>query len=195
MHLLRSCPMAHGCRGAFTRQMAVRRSKIGSGMRKRLKPPEAPMLHSWQTDGSVISWGNPEDGGDSSAIKDQLKNVQQIQATLGAFAAILQDGSVLTWGKAAEGGDSSEVQSLLRRVRRIHATYGAFAAILADGSVVTWGCREAGGDSSRVELKDVQQICATGRAFAAILEDASLVTWGDLDSGGHNAVRYRMKYL
>ena len=34
-------------------------------------------------------------------------NVQQIQASPGAFAAVLADGSVLTWGPADYGGDSS----------------------------------------------------------------------------------------
>ena len=48
-------------------------------------------------------------GGDSSAVRDQLKGVQQIQATWRAFAAILADGSVLTWGDADYGGDSSAV--------------------------------------------------------------------------------------
>ena len=39
-------------------------------------------------------------GGDSSAVQDQLKIVQQIQASTNAFAAILGDGSVVTWGDA-----------------------------------------------------------------------------------------------
>ena len=32
-------------------------------------------------DGSVVTWGDAAKGGDSSAVRDQLKNVQQIQAT------------------------------------------------------------------------------------------------------------------
>ena len=32
-----------------------------------------------------------EMGGDSSAVQDQLKNVQQVQCTAAAFAAILED--------------------------------------------------------------------------------------------------------
>ena len=39
-------------------------------------------------------------GGDSSTVQTQLKNVQQIQASYAAFAAILDDGSVVTWGDA-----------------------------------------------------------------------------------------------
>ena len=51
-------------------------------------------------DGSVVTWGRAWFGGDSSAVRDQLKNVQQIQASDSAFAAILGDGSVVTWGDA-----------------------------------------------------------------------------------------------
>ena len=47
-------------------------------------------------DGSVVTWGDADDGGDSSAVRDQLRSVQQIQATSQAFAAILADGSVVT---------------------------------------------------------------------------------------------------
>ena len=56
-------------------------------------------------DGSAVTWGDARDGGDSSAVRDQLRNnVQQIQATSHAFAAILADGSVVTWGFADCGG-------------------------------------------------------------------------------------------
>eukprot|EP00434_Breviolum_minutum_P019363 symbB.v1.2.017070.t1/scaffold1283.1/size126978/9 len=47
-------------------------------------------------DSAMVTWGNAICGGDSSEVRDQLKGVQQIQATvLGAFAAILEDGSVV----------------------------------------------------------------------------------------------------
>ena len=59
------------------------------------------------SDGSVVTWGDPDYGGDSSEVQDRLKSVQQIQATDSAFAAILADGSVVTWGNPASGGDSS----------------------------------------------------------------------------------------
>ena len=72
-------------------------------------------------------------------MQHQLKNVQQIQATRRAFAAILGDGSVMTWGDTRELGDSSAVQHQLKNVQQIQAGYGASAAILSDGSVVTWG--------------------------------------------------------
>eukprot|EP00434_Breviolum_minutum_P031719 symbB.v1.2.028052.t1/scaffold2932.1/size66953/2 len=140
---------------------------------------------------AVVTWGRANFGGDSSAVRDQLKGVQQIQANGLAFAAILEDGSVATWGDAAAGGDSSAVRDELRGVQQIHAARdGAFAAILADGSVVTWGGRRpAAGDSTLVrdQLKGVQQIHATDFAFAATLADGSIVSWGRADFGGDSS--------
>ena len=60
-------------------------------------------------DGSVVTWGHAINGGNSSAVQDRLRCVQQIQATGRAFAAILENGSVDTWGNADRGGDSSAV--------------------------------------------------------------------------------------
>ena len=48
-------------------------------------------------DGSVVTWGDVEAGGDSSSVQGQLKDVHQIQASSWAFAAILFDGSIVTW--------------------------------------------------------------------------------------------------
>ena len=45
-----------------------------------------------------MTWGAASYGGDSGAVQDQLRNAQQIQASRGAFAAIVGDDSVVTWG-------------------------------------------------------------------------------------------------
>ena len=68
-------------------------------------------------DGSVVTWGEPDSGGDSSEVQDQLKGVQQVQGNDYAFAAILADDSVVTWGFPDSGGDSSEVQDQLKGVK------------------------------------------------------------------------------
>ena len=144
----------------------------------------------WCCGGSkIVVWGKPDCGGDSSAVQDQLRNVQQVQGTSGAFAAILADGSVVTWGRPDCGGDSSAVQDQLRNVQQVQGTFAAFAAILADGSVVTWGRPDCGGDSSAVQdqLRNVQQVQGTYGAFAAILADRSVVTWGRPDYGGDSS--------
>ena len=57
-----------------------------------------------------MTWGDPGYGGDSSKVQEQLRNVQHIHATFGAFAAILHSGAVVTWGDPRYGGDSSQVQ-------------------------------------------------------------------------------------
>ena len=85
--------------------------------------------------------GDPVSGGDSSAVRHQLNNVQHIQATHASFAAILADGSVVTWGHPKYGGDSSAVQDQRR-----------FVAVLATGSIATWGSPKSGRDSSAVQI-------------------------------------------
>ena len=92
---------------------------------------------SSQCDERSSSWASADNGGDSSFVKHRLKNVQWIQASNFAFAAILGDGFVVTWGNGAYGGDSSFVQDQLNSVQQIQASPGAFAAIVGDGSVVT----------------------------------------------------------
>ena len=85
-------------------------------------------------------------------MQNQLKNVQQTQASAGAFAAILADGHVVTRGDADHGSDSIPVQDQLKNVQHIQANEFAFAAILGDASVVTWGGAHCGGDSSAVRV-------------------------------------------
>ena len=75
-----------------------------------------------------MSWGRYDEGGDSSAVQEQLKKVQQIQSTCVAFAAILEDGSIVSWGHYDEGGDSSAVQEQLKKVQQIQSTWGSFCS-------------------------------------------------------------------
>ena len=122
--------------------MTVRQFKISSVVCSRFKP-QCGAFAAILADGSVVTWGDADWGGYSSAVRDQLRGVQQIQATGFAFAAILADGSVVTWGDADSGGDSSAVQDHLRGVQQIQATDGAFAAV----------CEYCGPDSSAVQKK------------------------------------------
>ena len=86
-----------------------------------------------------MTWDDPDSGGDSSRVQDQLHNVQQICGTYRSFAAILANGTVVTWGYPDYGGESSIVQDQLKNVQEICSTDSAFAAILADGTMVAWG--------------------------------------------------------
>lgn len=130
-------------------------------------------------------WGDPYYGGDSSEV-EQLQNIREIQATKGAFAAILADGSVVTWGSAsATNGNFFGVQHQLRSARKIQAADNAFAAILSNETIVTWGVQSMElSFAAPHHLQSVQQIQASDAAFAAILSDGSVGTWGHPNRGG-----------
>eukprot|EP00929_Paragymnodinium_shiwhaense_P121954 TRINITY_DN9440_c0_g1_i4.p1 TRINITY_DN9440_c0_g1~~TRINITY_DN9440_c0_g1_i4.p1 ORF type:complete len:294 (-),score=71.85 TRINITY_DN9440_c0_g1_i4:358-1239(-) len=143
-------------------------------------------------DGSVVTWGDEERGGDSSSVKDFLASgVIRVSATSGAFAALRKDGSVTAWGAKALGGDAEAVRNeLLQGVQQIVATHYAFAALKLGGRVVCWGDRIAGGDCNAVATQldaDVQKIYATTFAFAALKKGGCVVTWGDKHSGGDSS--------
>ena len=73
-------------------------------------------VESWRGTewGSVVTWGEPADGGDSSGVAAQLSSgVQSVAGSSEAFAAVKSDGSVVTWGEPDLGGDSSEVAAQL----------------------------------------------------------------------------------
>ncbi|OBU77676.1 Calx-beta domain-containing protein [Cylindrospermopsis raciborskii] len=145
-----------------------------------------------KSDGSVVTWGNSSDGGDSSSVSSRLTSgVTQIFSNAIAFAALKSDGSVVTWGDSTLGGDSSSVSSRLTSgVTQIFSTGYVFAALKSDGSVVTWGDSTFGGNSSSVSSRltsGVTQIFSTGYAFAALKSDGSVVTWGDSTFGGNSS--------
>ena len=78
------------------------------------KPSKDGAAAAIRKDGTVVTWGVPEYGGDSSAVKDQLGDVECLQATNSSFCALKADGSVVTWGHEKVGGDSSAVQHRCR---------------------------------------------------------------------------------
>ena len=128
---------------------------------------------------AVVTWGDGDCGGDSSKVQQRLRDVQQIQSSHSAFAALLGDGSVVCWGELAPYWTLA-IQEQLKNVLHIQASDYAFAAIRVDGSVVTWGAEHFGGNSNAAQgqLKDVQHIQRRHAGFAAILADGSVVSWG-----------------
>ncbi len=142
-----------------------------------------------KSDGTVVTWGHPDYGGDSSGVASELTGVQQVYSNYGALAALKRDGSVVTWGNPGWGGDSSGVASELTGVQQIYSNDYAFAALKSDGTVVTWGYSGWGGDSSGVasELTSVQQVYSNEIAFAALKSDGTVVTWGSSWYGGDSS--------
>ena len=72
------------------------------------------LLQLFWEDGSVVTWGDRDRGGVSRTVLGQLNNVQQIQASSSAFAAVLGDGSVVAWGDGFFGGNNRAVQDQLK---------------------------------------------------------------------------------
>ncbi len=137
-----------------------------------------------RSDGSVVTWGSSDSGGDSSAVANELASgVTQIFSSEYAFAALKEDGSVVTWGNSEYGGDSSAVANeLASGVAQIFSSEYAFAALKEDGSVITWGSDCLGGDSSAVATElasGVVQIFSSMYAFAALKDDGSVLFWGE----------------
>ena len=111
---------------------------------------ELGVLASADRDGSVVSWGDPSNGGDSHTVREALAGgVQQILSTQRAFAGLKDAGSVITWGDPHYGGDCSAVQeSLTDDVKKVYSNSRAFAAVRGDGSVHSWGDQNYGGGSN-----------------------------------------------
>ena len=72
-----------------------------------------------------MAWSIPEFGGDCSAVQEQHKNPQQVQATRFACATILAGGSVVAWGHPVNGGDCSAIQDHLKNVLQTQASVRA----------------------------------------------------------------------
>ena len=65
-------------------------------------------------DGSVVTWGQADRGGNMGAVREQLAgDVQHIYSTPFSFAAVKGDGSVVTWGRADFGSNIHAVREQL----------------------------------------------------------------------------------
>jgi len=113
------------------------------------------------SNGSVVTWGSIESGGNASVrngwypnpteedVSYKLKNIIAVYSNSNAFVALKEDGSVVSWGSVYSGGNSSSVaDKLSSNVTALYSTRTAFAALKSDGSVVAWG--GFGGASSSV---------------------------------------------
>ncbi|MGS0695673.1 Ig-like domain-containing protein [Shewanella sp. 0m-4] len=144
-----------------------------------------------KTDGTVVSWGSRDFGGDSSSADAVLFDVKELTATSSAFAALKADRTVVSWGAYWEGGNSTPVAEQLKNVERVIGNEFAFAAIRLDGSVVVWGDARYGGDATSVanELYDIQDVYGTGLAFSALRKDGKVLAWGlDIRGGDTSKV-------
>ena len=79
-------------------------------------------------DGSLVTWGSPDHGGNSDEVKDQLTaGVVNTVENGGAVAALKENGSVVTWSSDDLGSNSCEVRGVSA------ATSGAGSAVTSGG--------------------------------------------------------------
>ena len=148
-----------------------------------------------KTDGSVITWGRSDFGGNSSvatyysggyiytSVASSLTSgvVTVTNSATYAFAALKTDGSVVAWGNPNYGGTTPGGVS--SGVVAVYSNFGSFAALKNDGSIVAWGVSWSGGTDPGI-TSGVVSIYSTDRAFAALKTDGSVVAWGNPDYGG-----------
>ena len=181
LRLLRFCLMDPLLLGAI-QLMAVTApmSKVNSGVWSISRPHKSAFA-AILADGSVVTWGDKGAGADSSAVQDQLRNVQQIQTTGTAFAANFSrwisgyKGQQNHWWWLLRGPSSAQkcaqdsghrARICLRFCPMDQLLLGAIQlmAVTAPLSKVNSG---------------VWSISRPHKAhFAAILSDGSVVTWG-----------------
>lgn len=133
-----------------------------------------------KSDGTVVTWGYDEHGGDSGDVQHMLTEVDEVYSTEGAFAALKADGTVVTWGKSDRGGDSSNVSSELFDITKIITTYSSFAALRKDNTVISWGMNSEDGYYQRI-VTDVNHLVSSRTSFSAIKSDGSILYWSGLD--------------
>ena len=145
----------------------------------------------------MATFGDPEFGGDSSAVAGQLSaNVVAVFSTNSAFAALLANGTATTWGDPSCGGDASAAAGFLASgITTISATACAFAARNQTGAVAAWGGAAYGGDASAVAASLGSGVLAVystpvkgdsvgAGAFVALLPSGA-VCWGAPEAGGN----------
>ena len=83
-------------------------------------------------DGSVVTWGMADYGGDGRAVAEQLSgDVHTVSGNYAAFVAVKGDGSVVTWGLPNFGGDCRAVaEQLSGDVHTVSVTSRAGAAVI-----------------------------------------------------------------
>ena len=189
-------------------------SRLVSNIKKTVSNGDA--YAALKTDGSVVTWGSSEWGGEStvatwnsvdgkydysSMASELTKGIKDIISNEGAFAALKVDGSVVSWGKAPYGGGLSvatacadvgrEPLSGTRFYEDGWPSYDAFKFC----EMYPKGCTPFGISCihSSVEYRlteGVKEIFSNRYSFAALKTDGSVVTWGDAAYGGASSVAY-----
>lgn len=134
-------------------------------------------------DGTVISWGNSDYGGNFSSKSDKLVSVRDIKASERAFIALKTDGSIVVWGAANFGASiPSNISSNLKSgVEEIWASARGFAARKGNGQLYSWGnvLFNSNENNKYVELTQIKSVYTNTHCFSSVSNDGTIQYWGD----------------
>ena len=127
-----------------------------------------------RTDGTVVAWGNPEDG--RTEVPAGLADVVDISAGHSHNLALTDAGAVVAWGSNTNG--ESTVPAGLDDVISISAGGWHSLALRTDGTVVAWGINSSGQSDVPSDLGTVVDVSAGHGYSWAVLSDGSVRSWG-----------------
>ncbi|CAE8658809.1 unnamed protein product, partial [Polarella glacialis] len=166
------------CRGLPAAQLD---SFVMAGRRVRAVVGNTYAVAALIDGGSVVTWGDPERGGDSTAVAGQLVDVKAIVGTDSAFAALTDQGDVVAWGDKSEGGE-------LPSRRRLSISSGLKSrTTLTDGAVRMAQEEEEAVANEPESCCSPRLLCGNSAAFAAVDASGQVFAWGDPSSGGRTA--------
>jgi alpha-tubulin suppressor-like RCC1 family protein len=138
-------------------------------------------------DGTVVSWGDGQNGGNNNSVRDQLVDVVSIWGDKHTFVAQKSDGSFIAWGSNAviynrHLADLSEISDI---VSNGHST----TIISPDGTAKTWSNLDEGAGFLPISnsLRDIQAVVTSLDSFAALKNDGTVVTWGYSEDAKYGA--------
>ncbi len=174
-----------------------KQEQLKAGVREVFSNPDGGVMAGLKNDGSLVTWGNDFQGGDSSAVEDKLKSgVESVTVGLNSVAALKVDGSVVVWGHPDRGGKLYDWQQAVLNsgVVSITASERAYAALKDDGSVFAWGDSDyGGGTSDKPKLESGgKQIFSTSANFLVLKDDGSTVSWGQTFNYSYEAVKHKL---
>ena len=94
-------------------------------------------------DGTIMSFGDKDCGGDVSSIRKDLSHckVISIHSTNKSFCALTSEGKVYSWGDKDYGGSAESVRNLLNNctVKEMISSDKGFCAVTTDEEPIVWG--------------------------------------------------------
>lgn len=156
-----------------------------NGVVKIFSSKHNPSFLATRADGSVVTWGSPVYGGDSSSV-DFSSGVKDVVFSWSNVAAVKNNGDVVSWGRDSMFDTRLDPEKFTGKVARVDVSKnGSFVATQENGSVVAWGdpgypmfdLTLANGPAEQIHINAYSAIIALRRP------SGEFVTWGELNVG------------